>query len=77
MWGKEKAIRNQYNELAVTLQQKRANRYMVIHFRLFNEGLGFRYEFPQQKVLTYFVIKEERTQFAMTGNHLAFWIPGD
>ena len=50
---------------------------MVIRFRLFDDGLGFRYEFPQQKNLNYFVIKEERTQFAMTGDHIAYWIPGD
>ncbi len=77
VWGEVNSIRNQYNELAVTLNQKEANRMMVIRFRLFNDGLGFRYEFPQQKNLIYFVIKEEKTQFAMTGNHTAFWIPGD
>ena len=49
----------------------------MIRFRLFNDGLGFRYEFPQQPNLNYFVIKEEHTQFAMTGDHTAFWIPGD
>lgn len=77
VWGEEKEIRNYYNELAVTLNQKETNRIMVLHFRLFDDGLGFRYEFPQQKDFTYFVIKEERTQFAMAGNHTAFWIPGD
>lgn len=77
VWGELKTIRNNYNELAVTLNQKGTNRQMVIRFRLFNDGLGFRYEFPQQKNLAYFVIKEERTQFAMAGNHTAFWIPGD
>lgn len=77
VWGEEKTIRNHYNEIALTLHQKAADRHMVIRFRLFNEGLGFRYEFPQQKSLTYFVIKEERTQFAMAGDHTAFWIPGD
>lgn len=77
VWGETKAIRNQYNELAVTLRQKNTMRTMLIRFRLFDDGLGFRYEFPQQKNLSYFVIKEERTQFAMAGNHTAFWIPGD
>ncbi len=77
VWGEVKTIRNHYNEMAITLDQKRADRQMIIRFRLFNDGLGFRYEFPQQKNLIYFVIKEERTQFAMTGDHIAFWIPGD
>ena len=77
VWGEEKSIRNQYNELAVTLYQPSNDRSMLIRFRLFNDGLGFRYEFPQQKNLNYFVIKEEHTQFAMAGNHTAFWIPGD
>ena len=77
VWGEEKEIRNHYNELAVTLEQPKNNRYMIIRFRLFNDGLGFRYEFPQQPNLNYFIIKEERSQFAMTGDHTAFWIPGD
>ncbi len=77
VWGETKSIRNHYNELAVTLDQKGTDRKMIIRFRLFDDGLGFRYEFPQQKNLTYFVIKEERTQFAMGGDHTAFWIPGD
>ena len=77
VWGEEKEIRNQYNELAVTLEQPKNNRYIIIRFRLFNDGLGFRYEFPQQPNLNYFVIKEERSQFAMTGDHKAFWLPGD
>lgn len=77
VWGEEKNIRNHYNELAVHLLQDATGRKMVIRFRLFDEGLGFRYEFPQQDKLSYFVIKEERTQFAMTGDHTAFWIPGD
>ena len=77
VWGEVSSIRNQYNELAVTLIQKETDRQIVIRFRLFNDGLGFRYEFPVQKNLTYFVIKEERTQFAMTGDHTAFWMPGD
>ena len=77
VWGEVKTIRNHYNEMAVTLHQKMSKRRMLIRFRLFDDGLGFRYEFPQQDQLTYFVIKEERTQFAMTGDHTAFWIPGD
>ena len=77
VWGEEKQIRNHYNEMAVTLNQKAQERNIVIRFRLFDDGLGFRYEFPLQKNLNYFVIKEEHTQFAMTGDHTAFWIPGD
>lgn len=77
VWGEVAAIRNHYNEMAVTLQQKISNRRMVIRFRLFDDGLGFRYEFPAQKDLVYFIIKEEKTQFAMTGDHTAFWIAGD
>jgi glucan 1,4-alpha-glucosidase len=77
VWGEETQIQNHYNELAVKLKQNETDREIIVRFRLFNEGLGFRYEFPQQKNLIYFVIKEERTEFAMTGNHTAFWIPGD
>jgi alpha-glucosidase len=77
VWGEEKEIRNHYNQLAVTLAQPKNNRYIIIEFRLFNDGLGFRYDFPQQPNLNYFIIKEERSQFAMTGDHKAFWIPGD
>ncbi len=77
VWGEYKQIRNHYNELAVTLNQDTAKRFIVIRFRLFNDGLGFRYEFPEQPNLNYMVVKEEHTQFAMTGDHKAFWIPGD
>ena len=77
VWGEESQIRNHYNELEVTLNQPSNDRCMVLRFRLFNDGLGFRYEFPQQKNLNYFVIKEEHSQFAMAGDHIAFWIPGD
>lgn len=77
VWGEVAQIRNHYNELAVTLNQKVTDRKIVIRFRLFDDGLGFRYEFPSQKNLVYFVIKEERTQFAMAGNHTAHWISGD
>ena len=77
VWGEVKTIRNHYNELAVSLDQKETSRRMVVRFRLFDDGLGFRYEFPQQDKLVYFVVKEEKTQFAMAGDHTAFWIPGD
>jgi hypothetical protein len=77
VWGEVKTIRNHYNEMAVTLNQKETSRQMIIRFRLYNEGLGFRYEFPTQKNLTYFVVKEEKTQFAMAGDHTAYWIAGD
>lgn len=77
VWGEESQIRNHYNELAVTLTQKVQNRHIVVCFRVFDDGLGFRYEFPQQDNLNYFVIQEEKTQFAMAGDHKAFWIPGD
>ncbi|MDD3495059.1 MAG: glycoside hydrolase family 97 protein [Dysgonamonadaceae bacterium] len=77
VWGEEKEIRNHYNEMEITLLQKGTERKMIIRFRLFDDGLGFRYEFPEQANLTHFVVKEERTQFAMTGDHTAFWIPGD
>ncbi len=77
VWGEEKQIRNNYNEMAVTLHQKEQDRDIIIRFRLFDDGLGFRYEFPLQKNLNYFVIKDEHTQFAMAGDHKAFWIPGD
>lgn len=77
VWGETKDIRNHYNELAVSLKQTGTDREMVIRFRLFDDGLGFRYEFPQQNNLSYFTIKEEKTQFAMTGDHTAYWIPGD
>ncbi|HEY6900829.1 MAG TPA: glycoside hydrolase family 97 protein, partial [Puia sp.] len=77
VWGELKHIRNHYNELAVTLNQPVSKRRLVIRFRAFDDGIGFRYEFPAQENLVYFIIKEEKTQFAMTGDHTAFWIPGD
>jgi hypothetical protein len=78
VWGEQKTIRNHYNELLVTLaQQAEKGRYIRIRFRLFDDGLGFRYEFPEQENLNYFIIKEERTQFALAGDHKAFWLPGD
>ena len=77
VWGEVKDIRNHYNELLVELRQPATDRYMNIRFRVYDEGMGLRYEFPTQKNLIYFVIKEEHTQFAMTGDHTAWWIPGD
>ena len=77
VWGETKDIRNHYNELLVELRQPTTDRYMNIRFRVYDEGMGLRYEFPTQKNLIYFVIKEEHTQFAMTGDHTAWWIPGD
>ncbi|HVG13249.1 MAG TPA: glycoside hydrolase family 97 N-terminal domain-containing protein, partial [Flavisolibacter sp.] len=77
VWGEVKTIRNHYNELAITLSQQETGHRMILRFRLFDDGLGFRYEFPAQKDMAYFVIKEERTEFAMSGDHTAFWIPGD
>ncbi len=77
VWGEESLIVNNYNELAVTLNQAENERDITIRFRLYNDGLGFRYEFPLQENLNYFVITEEHTEFAMAGDHTAFWIPGD
>tara|TARA_B100000953_G_scaffold24421_1_gene19980 strand:+ start:2552 stop:4717 length:2166 start_codon:yes stop_codon:yes gene_type:complete len=77
VWGETKDIRNNYNQLQVELIQKDTDRKLILNFRLFDEGLGFRYEFPEQQNLTYFVIEEEHSQFAMAGDHTAFWLPGD
>ncbi len=77
VWGEEAKIRNNYNELLVNLVQTTSDRKMSIRFRLYDDGLGFRYEFPYQKNLSYFVIKEEMTQFALAGDHTAWWLPGD
>ena len=77
VWGETKTIRNHYNEMVVSLKQSPTDRQLLIRFRLFDDGLGFRYEFPLQANLTNFVIQEERTQFAMAGDHTAFWLPGD
>lgn len=77
VWGETSSIRNNYNELAVTLSQAATAREMLIRFRVYDDGMGLRYEFPQQEALNYFVIKEEHTQFAMNGDHTAWWIPGD
>lgn len=77
VWGEESQIRNHYNEMAVTLRQKATGREMIVRFRVYDDGIGFRYEFPTQPGLVYFVIAEEKSQFAMTGDHLAWWIAGD
>ena len=77
VWGEVSSIRNHYNELAVTLNQANEDRTIIIRFRLYDDGLGFRYEFPEQKNLVYFIIKDEYSEFAMAGDHKAFWIPGD
>jgi hypothetical protein len=77
VWGETKTIRNHYNELLVRLEQITTGRLMNLRFRIYDDGVGFRYEFPQQKNLVYFTIKDELTQFAMTGDHIAWWIPGD
>ena len=77
VWGEEKEIRNHYNELLVNLVQTSSEKKMSVRFRLYDDGLGFRYEFPYQRNLSYFVIKEELTQFALAGDHTAWWVPGD
>ena len=77
VWGEVKTIRNHYNELLVTLSQASTSRELLVRFRLFDDGLGFRYEFPEQPNLKYFTLKEEKTEFAMAGDHKTFWIPGD
>lgn len=77
VWGEEKEIKNNYNQMVATLYQAKNNRTMIIKFRVFDDGVGFRYEFPLQDNLNYFVIKDEMSEFAMTGNHYAYWIPGD
>ena len=77
VWGETSEIRNHYNEMLVHLLQPTNNRKIMVRFRVYDDGVGFRYEFPQQKELNYFVIKEEHTQFAMAGDHKAWWLPGD
>jgi len=77
VWGETRDIRNHYVEYVATLSQQTEQREMLLRFRVYDDGIGFRYEFPQQKALNYFLIKEERTEFAMTGDHKAWWLPGD
>lgn len=77
VWGETATIRNHYNELLVSLSQDHTGRQMNIRFRVYDDGMGLRYEFPQQDSLVYFIVKEEHTQFAMSGDHTAWWLPGD
>lgn len=77
VWGENRDIRNHYNELLVELRQPATNRQMNLRFRVYDDGMGLRYEFPLQQHLVYFIVKAERTQFAMSGDHTAWWIPGD
>jgi len=77
VWGESRDIRNHYNELLVEMEKPSNGRFMNLRFRVYDDGVGFRYEFPQQKYLPYFVVKAEHTEFAMTGDHTAWWIPGD
>lgn len=77
VWGEESEIRNHYNELSVTLNQPKTERIIILRFRIYDDGVGFRYEFPRQKNLVYFTIKEEKTEFAMADDNMAWWIPGD
>ncbi len=77
VWGESATIRNHYNQLLVRLTQASTERMMNICFRVYDDGVGFRYEFPQEGKLNYFVVKEERTEFAMTADHTAWWIAGD
>lgn len=77
VWGETATIRNHYNDLLVSLSQDHTGRQMNIRFRVYDDGMGLRYEFPQQDSLVYFIVKEEHTQFAMTGDHTAWWLPGD
>ena len=77
VWGESATIRNHYNELLVRLTQSSTERMMNIRFRVYDDGIGLRYEFPQEGKLNYFVVKEERTEFAMTADHIAWWIAGD
>ena len=77
VWGETSSILNHYNEMAVSLTQERPNRTIIVRFRVYNDGMGLRYEFPRQSNLGYFIIKDEHTQFAMAGDHTAWWLPGD
>lgn len=77
VWGETATIRNHYNELLISLSQDHTGRQMNIRFRVYDDGMGLRYEFPQQDSLVYFIVKEEHTQFAVTGDHTAWWLPGD
>ena len=77
VWGETATIRNNYVDYAATLLQTTTQREIIIRFRVYDDGIGFRYEFPQQRELNYFLIQEEHSEFAMTGDHTAWWLPGD
>ena len=77
VWGEEVEILNKYNSMTVELEQTKFDRKMNVEFRVFDDGVAFRYDFPSQPNLNYFVIGEEKSEFAMTGDHWAYWIPGD
>lgn len=77
VWGEYNRVRNHYNEMTVTLEQPETGRILNIRFRLFDDGLGFRYELPLQRKMNYLTVKDEVTEFNLTGNHKAFCIPGD
>ena len=77
VWGETSSILNHYHEMAVSLTQEHPNRTIIVRFRVYNDGMGLRYEFPRQSNLGYFIIKDEHTQFAMAGDHTAWWLPGD
>ena len=77
VWGETSSILNHYNEMAVSLTQEHPNRTIIVRFRVYNDGMGLRYEFPRQSNLGYFIIRDEHTQFAMAGDHTAWWLPGD
>lgn len=75
--GEQSNIVNHYNEMSVALIQPLSSKKMTLIFRVFDEGVAFRYDFPQQEKLNYFIISDEVSQFNLTGNHKVFWIPGD
>jgi glucan 1,4-alpha-glucosidase len=78
VWGEYASIRDQHRELKLRVGEKKKDGIILdIVFRVFNEGLGFRYEFPTQPGMNHFVIADELSQFALTGDHMAYWIPGD
>ena len=77
VWGEETSIRNHYNEMAAHVSQPELDRHIIVRFRVYDEGIGLRYELPRHANLDNVKIKEEHTQFCMTADHVAYWIPGD
>jgi glucan 1,4-alpha-glucosidase len=78
VWGEQSSIRNHYKQLVLQLRDKSGSGIlMTVIFRVFNDGMGFRYLFPKQDKLNHFIVADELTQFAMNGDHMTFWIPGD